>query len=164
MERSKFPTFYRANVTRIYRFLYFRVGGKKEVAEDLTQDVFLKALAAFESYDPAISETSWIITIARNHLINYLEKQKPNVNLEEIQETALDRVDMFDKISINHDEKRLLEAIKELPDDDALIVRMKYLEGWPYDEIAKKVGKNTGALRVQAHRALKNLKKILKQK
>lgn len=164
MDRNHFPAFYRENAKRIYRFLYFRVSGKKEVAEDLTQDVFLKALAAFESYDPDISQASWIFTIARNHLINYLEKQRAGISLEEIENTWWDRVDWGEKAAQKYDAKRLLEALNRLPLADAELVRLKHLEGWSYEEIALQAGKKAGALRVQGHRALKALKKLLKQK
>jgi RNA polymerase sigma-70 factor (ECF subfamily) len=164
MERRHFTAFYRANIKRVYRYIYFRVGGKKELAEDLTQDVFLKALQAFESYDPAISQTSWILTIARNHLINQLEKMRPQVSLEEVENVLSGSLDLFEDACLRHDEKRLLQAIQTLEEDDASLIRLKYLEGWQYEEIAEITGKTSGTLRVQAHRALKQLKKALKQK
>lgn len=163
MDTKHFLPFYQTNVKRVYRFLFFRVRGNKELAEDLTHDVFVKALAAFEQYDPAISQSSWIYTIARNHLINHLEKTRPGVPVEEIENTDWDRVDWGERMAVRHDERRLLEALEQLPKEDALIVKRKYLEGWSYDDIAQEIGKNSGALRVQAHRALKSLKKILKQ-
>jgi len=164
MERRHFTAFYRANVKRVYRFIYFRVGGKKEFAEDLTQDVFLKALQAFETYDPNISQTSWILTIARNHLINQLEKLRPQVALEDVENVLPDPLDLSESACLQHDEKRLAKAICALDKDDADLVRLKYLEGWQYGEIAEITGKTSGTLRVQAHRALKNLRKILKHK
>lgn len=164
MDKKHFPSFYQEHVKRVYKFLYYRVGGKKEVAEDLTQDVFLKAFNAFDRYDPAISASSWILTIARNHLINQLQKERPSVDLEEIENTIWDRVDLQNALAMSFDEERLYKAIKRLNAEDAELVRLKYLESWSYEEIAEKIGKNAGALRVQAHRALKNLQKILKQK
>lgn len=164
MDKKHFPDFYKKNMKRVYRFLFYRVAGSREVAEDLTQDVFLKAFAAFDRYDPAVSETSWILTIARNHLINQLQKTRPGVDLEEIENTMWDKVDWAGRLASNFDAERLLKAISQLSDEDAEIVRLKHLEGWAYEEIAEKVGKNAGALRVQGHRALKQLKKILKQK
>ena len=134
------------------------------MAEDLTQDVFVKALNAFESYDPNVSQSSWIYTIARNHLINQLQKTRPGVDLEEIENTVWDTVDWGERMALIHDQERLLGAIAELSKEDAELVRLKYLEGWPYEEIAEKLEKTTGSLRVQAYRALKQLKKILKQK
>ncbi len=164
MERRHFTAFYRANVKRVYRFIYFRVGGKKELAEDLTQDVFVKALQAFESYDPNISQTSWILTIARNHLINQLEKIRPQVNLEDVENILPDTFNLMESAALKQDEVRLIRAIQGLDKEDADLVRLKYLEGWQYTEIAEITGKTSGTLRVQAHRALKNIKKILKHK
>ncbi len=164
MEQKHFPDFYRSNVKRVYRFIFFRVRGKKEVAEDYTQDVFLKAYKAFDSFDPVISQASWIFTIARNHLINQFQKERPNIPLEDIEQTWWDRVDGVEKLAIRHDEKRLLQALTQLPDEDASLLRLKHLEGWSFEEIAQEQGKKPGALRVQAHRAIKALKAILKQK
>jgi len=134
------------------------------MAEDLTQGVFMKALGAFESYDPEISASAWIFTIARNHLINSLQKEKGNVPLEDIEQTLWDRVDLSDRMALSFDEKRLFEALSQIPADDAEIIRLKHLEGWEYEDIAQIKGKTSGALRIQVHRALKSLKAILKQK
>ena len=164
MDTKQFSAFYKTNIKRVYRYLLYRVQGNREVAEDLTHDVFLKAFAAFESYDPAISQSSWIYAIARNHLINYVEKTRQNVDLEAIENTDWDRVDWAERLSLRHDERRLWHAIGTLPSEDAEIVRLKYLEGWSYDDIAERLGKTAGALRVQSHRALSALKRVLKQK
>ncbi len=164
MDLKHFPDFYRVNVQRIHRFIYFRVRGDTDVAEDLTQDVFLKAFAAFESYDPNISSSSWIFTIARNHVINYMQKQHPGTSLDEIENTIWDRIPWDKKMESRHDQKRLMEALRQLPEQDREIVRLKHIEGWTFNEIAEKMGKNAGALRVQSHRALRALRKIMKQK
>lgn len=164
MERSRFPEFYAKNMQRIYRFLYYRVGGKKELAQDLTQDVFLKAFEAFDRYDAAISESSWIFTIARNHLINRLAKERPGVNLEEIENTVWDRQDWAGHMELKHDEKRMLEAMDQLSKEDAELLRKKHLEGWAYDELEETFQKSAGALRVQAHRAIRQLRTIMKKR
>ena len=164
MELRHFPGFYRSNVKRIYRFVYYRVRGSKEVAEDLTQDIFLKAFAAFGTFDPEISESSWLFTIARNHIINHIQKQRPGTSLDEIENTVWDREPWDERMAARHDHGRMLDALHQLPEDDRELVRMRHLEGWSYDELAETTGKNTGALRVQVHRALKELRRILKQK
>ncbi len=163
MDQKHFPKFYHENVKRIYRFIYFRCGGNKEVSEDLTQDVFVKALNAFGSYDPKISASSWIFTIARNHLINYMEKQRPGVALEDIEQTWWDRMNWDQKAERSYDVKEMMKAIERLPKAEAELVRYKYLDGYSYDEIAQMTGKTVGSLRVQSHRTIKNLKKILKR-
>src|SRR3990170_3288855 len=84
MDKRDFETFYRANVDRIYRYLFFRVGGNREVAEDLVSDVFMKALEHFETYDPAISKSAWIYRIAHNRLVNHFRDQKPTTDIDDI--------------------------------------------------------------------------------
>ncbi len=162
MEKRHFPSFYDKHFKAIYKFVYFRVGANKELAEDLTQDVFLKALDAFERYDPKISGSAWIYTIARNHIINQAAKNRPQVDLEEIEDTDWDRQDWDAVMELRHDERRLLQAIDLLPCDEGNLIRMKYLEGWRYEEIAECLNRSAGGLRVQACRVLKKLKAILK--
>jgi RNA polymerase sigma-70 factor, ECF subfamily len=164
MDKKAFPAFYDANVKRIYRFIYFRVGGRHEVAEDLTQDVFVKAFEAFDRYDPAMSASAWIYTIARNHVINQAQKNRPHVDLEEIENTLWDADNWPERMALRHDEERLWGALRSLPKEEMALIRMKYLEGWNYEDIAEIQQKTAGALRIQAHRALKKLQKTLKQK
>ncbi len=163
MDKKHFPDFYKANLKRIYRFFFFRVGGRKEIAEDLTQDVFLKAFNAFETYDPETSRSAWLYTIARNHFVNHLEKSKPSVALEEVDHLPLGAVDWSDILADTYDADRLLKAIDTLPLEDKDLVRLKFLEGWGYEDIAALyLGKSAATLRVRAHRALKALKAYLK--
>ncbi len=163
MEQKHFSEFYRKHIVRVYRFIFYRVRGRKDLAEDLTQDIFFKALSAFPSYDPSISESAWIFTIARNHLLNYLQKDRPSVDLEALENVLFEHDDWNEILSLRYEEKRLWQAINQLPKKDAELIRLKYLEGWPYAELAQKLGRTSQALRVQAHRTLHTLKRILKQ-
>lgn len=162
MEKRHFAHFYHQHVERIYKFVYYRVGGNKELAQDLTQDVFLKAFEAFDRYDPAVSQVSWIYTIARNHIINQHAKTRPNVTLEDVEGTMMAAEDARERFADRHDHQKLLAALGTLPPEDARLVRMKYLEGWSFDDLAEIFEKKSGALRVQAGRALKKLKQSLK--
>lgn len=162
MDKCHFEHFYDTYVARIYKFVFYRVGGNKALAEDLTQDVFLKAFEAFDRYDPALSQVSWLYTIARNHLINEYAKRKPGVDLEEVEGTLSVSQDVRPLYAAHHDTEKLLDAIKRLPKDDGELVRMKYLEGWSFDDLEAIFQKQSGTLRVQAMRALKKLKLLLK--
>lgn len=162
MNKPEFIIFYRAYVTRIYKFVFYRVGGNKELAQDLTQDIFIKAFQAFERYDPAISESSWIYTIARNHLINQHAKQKAQIGLEEIEDESFASHDDRERFTSRHDEQALLARLNDLPPDESRLIRMKYLEGWSFEDLEHVFQKTSGALRVQAGRILTKLKRLLK--
>ncbi len=163
MAKPSFEAFYAANVKRIYAFVYFRIGGRKAMAEDLVQDIFLKAFEAFDRYDPERGASAWIYTIARNHVINSMAKDRPGVDIEDVLDSVAISEDGRERMALNEDERHLLEAIDKLPEDDAQLVRMKYLEGWNFDDLAQVVGKTPGALRVQASRAVKKLKSLMKK-
>ena len=162
MAKPSFEAFYSANIKRIYAFVFFRVGADKPLAEDLVQDIFMKAFEAFDRYDPAISQSAWIYTIARNHLINEMAKRKPGVPIEEVEDSIFVSVDARERLAIKDEERRLLEGIGTLDKEDAKLIRMKYLEGWRYEELAEIFEKPPGTLRVQANRAIKKLRKKIK--
>jgi RNA polymerase sigma-70 factor (ECF subfamily) len=161
MEKRHFETFYQRFFGRIYKFVFYRVGGNREWARDLTQDIFLKAFEAFERYDPARGEVAWIYTIARNHISNAYAKVRPTTDLEEVEDHIRVSTDARETSVTRDEEKRLLAAILELPSDDAQLISMKYLEGWSFDELVEILGKKSGALRVQANRAMKKLRIII---
>jgi RNA polymerase sigma-70 factor (ECF subfamily) len=162
MAKPSFEAFYHANVRRIYAFVYFRVGADKPFAEDLVQDIFIKAFEAFDRYDPTISQSAWIYMIARNHLINEMAKRRPGVPLEEVEDSILVSIDARERLALRDDEQRLLQSISLLDKEDAKLIRMKYLEGWKFEELAEIFEKTPATLRVQASRALKRLKSKIK--
>lgn len=164
MDRNDFVSFYNKYVDKIYKYVFFRVGGSRELAEDLTQDIFTKALDAFDRYDPSISQSAWIYTIARNHIINHAQKQRPQMDMEDAESEISLAVDWVSAVELSYERGRLTDALKELPDHEATLVRMKYLEGWKFADLEDVLGTSSGTLRVQATRILKKLRSILKKK
>lgn len=162
MDKRHFTQFYNDYAERIYKFVYYRVSGNKELAQDLTQDIFVKAFQAFDRYDPAISQTSWLYTIARNHVMNHHAKTRPGVSLEDVEGSVWTSEDFRHRLSNQHDEEKLLVSMVHLSVDDAKLLRMKYLEGWTFEDLEEIFQKKSGALRVQARRALNKLKPHLK--
>lgn len=156
MNKTDFKRFYKKHVDAVYRFVFFRVGMNKEVAEDLTSEIFMKALRAFAAYDPKKSESAWIHTIARNHLKNHYRDQKKTEDLDDFQ-IGYDGVKAEEEI----DEIRELKGqLAKLEKKDRRLLEMKYVQGYKYREIAEILKKSTGAVRVEAHRALKKLKQL----
>ena len=163
MEKSDFRRFYETHADRVYRFVLFRVGMNKETAEDLTSEIFMKALAHYANYDPAKSSTAWIMTIARNHVINHYRDKKETIDIEDV---AMDlsgsdgRIDM-----VAEDEQRCLaDAMNELEPKDRQLIEWKYLQGYRYNDIAVLMGKTAGAARIEAHRAIQKLKALFKKR
>ena len=82
MRKSEFQNFYEEYLNRIYRYIFYRVGGQKEIAEDLTAEVFMSALEHVEDLDAARYPGAWLFTAARNRLKNYYRDRRPTVDLD----------------------------------------------------------------------------------
>lgn len=165
MNRPKptFVAFYEAHLTRIYAFVFFRVGGRKEIAEDLVQEVFLKAFEAYDRYDPAVSEFAWIYTIARNHLATYFSRQRETLDVEDVADDVRFSKDARDQLARSFEEGKLLDALNTLPSEQAELIQKKYLEGWSFDDLAVHFQKSSGSLRVQCVRTLRTLSRLLER-
>lgn len=157
MDKHAFEAFYKTNVDRIYRYVFFRVGRNVSVAEDLVSEIFMKALKNFHKFDPSISQSAWIYRIAHNHLANHFRDQKKDVDLEDVQ-LVLAGEDGRKTFEAREEEMKLYEALDGLSPEDRKLVTMKYLEGYSYKEMAQVIEKRTDALKVATHRAMKKLK------
>lgn len=165
MQKKDFEKFYQDNVDKIYRFVFFRIGGNKELAEDLVSEIFMKALEKFESYDDKISRSAWIFTIAKNHLINHWRDTKPTASLTYTDENG-DEVECQIADSIDPNEERLKKAeiyelLAKLEPKEKDIVTFHYLMGYNYCEIAQMLGSSETAVKVAAHRAVKKMRKFI---
>jgi len=162
-----FEKMYKTQMNKVYRFVFFRVGNNRETAEDLTSEIFMRALEYFDSYDSSKSSSAWLMKIAKNCLIDYYKKQKHNVSLEEAMadDEDFNKVDRllfsvakenFAKAGLNLE---IMEKLAVLSENDREIVTFHYLYGYSYLEIAQMQLMNETAVKVAAHRALKKIVK-----
>ncbi len=149
MNRREFEQFYKVNIDRIYRYVFFRVRQNRDVCEDLVSEIFMKALKHFETYDEKVSKSAWIYRITQNHLANHYRDSKQTTDLEHVDVIAVDDP----LVSIE-----LKAQLLKLSSDDRKIVTMQYLLGYTYTEIGEIMGKSVGAVKMASHRALKQLK------
>src|SRR6185312_1947643 len=78
-EHSNFARVYDEHVWRVYGFLAYRLGDR-DTAEDLTQATFERALRAWARFDPRrASESTWLLAIARNLLIDHYRRDRSNL-------------------------------------------------------------------------------------
>ena len=164
-KKAEFEKFYNTYIDKIYRFVFFRTGGNKELAQDLVSEIFIKALEHFADYDQKKSNSAWIFTIAKNHLANYWRDKKPTSPLPEDEDELSD--DFWLKSAINafkkEADKRLVnELLEKLGADAREIVTFHYILGYNYTEIANMKNMSETAVKTAAHRAVKKLSAKIK--
>ncbi len=154
---------YEAYFVRVYRFIFYRVS-HKETAEDLTEDVFIKAFAGLKNLEKLDAFEGWLFQIARNLVIDYYRKKKQLIPLDAIENTLEYDTNVVDIINLQIEQSILIKLLKELNDEQQSVIKMKFLEDLDNGTIAKLLNKTEGAIRVIQHRAITKLKEIFQSK
>lgn len=166
-EKQAFGELYDDHIDQIYRFIYLRVS-KKSDAEDITQKVFLKAWTSIESYEirDKVPFSSWLYRIAKNTIIDYYRTDKNHPGIEDIPDHELGEAPHDHEKTVDDEikVKQIKESLNELTENQQNVIIMKFIEELENEEIAEILDKTEVAVRVTQHRALKKLKKIIKEK
>ena len=162
-DTAAFALIYDHFAPAIYRFIYFRVG-HKETAEDVLADTFVKAWQKINQINSPEALSGWLYQIARNNIIDYYRVRKETVALDEVVDTLQDAVNPADEVNATIQQKRILQAMKNLPPDQAQVLKYRFFEDLTNEEIALILNKNEGTIRVIQHRAIIKLKELLKSK
>ena len=160
-DADDFGRLYDLYVSRVYRHIYYRVGNTAD-AEDLTQQVFLKAWNAIGRYKKRSSPfLAWIMKISHNLIIDYYRLKKDVAYLDSEWEFEDSRSSPEGLAEEHVNQEQLRKVILQLPYDQQQVILMSFIEGFTYTEIASTLGKREGTIRVILHRALKKMKQIL---
>lgn len=160
----EFTELYRAHLKDVYSYAYYRVGNHHD-AEDLTEQTFLQA---YRHFARAVAESDgrplrpWLIRIAHNLAANlYRDRsRRPQTPIDDTQHlravhTTEDLVEGRDELA------RILEGVRQLPDDRREALIMRFSLGMDNREIARAMGRTDGATKVLIHRAIKQLETIV---
>ena len=146
----------------VYRYVRFRVA-TREVAEDVTSEVFMKALRSIHRYDPDIaSPKTWLLRIARNAVTDHLRALKRrgslHVSLDRVPDLVADVPSQEERVVRQERIQKLLNGTQTLRKADQEILSLRYGTGLDNSEIAQHLGISNNAVAVRLHRALKRLK------
>ncbi|MEE8373703.1 MAG: sigma-70 family RNA polymerase sigma factor [Dehalococcoidia bacterium] len=146
---------------RIYRYIYYQIGNKA-AAEDLTEEVFLKAWGAIGRYKwKGQPFTSWLYRIAHNHLVDYYRTRRQHEDLQLQENILADDTSIEEEVEGKATRQQILEAISSLPELQQQVVIMKFIDDLDNREIEQIIGKSQGAIRVLQTRALATLRQRL---
>ena len=143
---------------RILNFIY-RYSNNREVAEDLTQEVFMKVYHARHSYQPKAQFRTWIYTIAKNLSLNEFKKFRFSVLENELIQSVEDNNPRADQMLADQEMVQVIKkAIGELPENQRLAVILHRYEDFSYEEIAQTMGLSVQAVKSLLNRAKESLR------
>lgn len=160
-DKDAFALLYQEYVIPIYRYTYLRVGNAEQ-AEDLTQEVFIRALNSIGGYrykgKPFVS---WLFRIAHNLIIDYYRKTKKNkaVPLSESITIMADN-DPLDEVERSIEMSTVKLAIEKLPPGQKEVISLRFGTGLSVAEVAIAIGKTEGTVKKLQHEALIKLRKL----
>ena len=143
---------------RIYNFLA-RMTVDREAAEDLTQNVFLRLLKYRQSYNPEMKFQSWIYQMARNVFSDHYQQQKQKMPAKmEVEKLNDSMPDILDALEQEENEKRLIRALAQLPDDYRELLVLTRFQHLKYEEVAGFLDLTVANVKVKVHRAIGQLR------
>jgi RNA polymerase sigma-70 factor (ECF subfamily) len=158
-----FGRLYDMHVDRVYRHICYRIGNTAD-AEDLTQQVFIKAWDAIGRYKrTAVPFLAWLIRISQNLVIDFYRSKKSETSIDDVVITSTPETDPEHIVEKEFNQSYMRQAIKQLQSDQQQVILMRFIEDLTYPEIAAVMGKSEGAIRVIQHRGLVKLKTILEK-
>lgn len=165
------PLVYAQLVERYQNFVFtivLRYIKSREDAEEVAQDVFVKAYRSLADFKGASKFSTWLYTITTTTCLTFLRKKKLEVHSLDNEKVfaAADTID--GGMSANQIEQKsrvamVTEAIRMLSPDDALVITLFYKGEQTLEEIAQITGKEPNAVKVQLHRARTRLKEKMEK-
>lgn len=152
---------YRDTIAGLYRYVSSHCGGDRALAEDVTQETWLRAVREWRTKGPPDQPMAWLVTVARNLLTSYYRRRRP---------ASIDSVPSAD-VPAAIDERRAAEsaettatvchALARLPQEQAQLLEAFHFDDRPTSQIAQSFGLSERAVEGRLRRARQRLRREL---
>ncbi|MGW3627691.1 ECF subfamily RNA polymerase sigma factor, BldN family [Streptomyces sp. NPDC000880] len=162
-EADAFGRLYDQYSDTVYRYIYYRVGGKA-TAEDLTSETFLRALRRISTFTwQGRDFGAWLVTIARNLVADHFKSSRFRLEVTTGEMLDANEVERSPEDSVleSLSNAALLEAVRKLNPQQQECVTLRFLQGLSVAETARVMGKNEGAIKTLQYRAVRTLARLL---
>jgi RNA polymerase sigma-70 factor (ECF subfamily) len=140
----------------VYRFVY-RLAGRADLAEDITQDCFLAMLRDPRRWDPARGEIkTYLFSIARNLAFKRFRDEHSEVQVAEDRAVAVVDQRMDQELPV-----LVAQMVSQLPDLQREALILFEYEGFQLNEIAEIVNADVGVVKSRLHRARESMRRLL---
>lgn len=161
-DAEAFGVLYDQYAELIFRYIYTHLDNRLD-AEDLTEEIFLRAWKALPKYDErGLPFSAFLFRIARNSLIDYYRQRKVVQSIDDI-EIPSHHPGPEEVVDIRLENSDLKDRIGELREDYRNVLIFRFLSGLSPEETAQVMQRSVGAVRVLQHRALSVLKELMER-
>ena len=159
-DKDAFGKLYSSYLDAIYRYVFFRVENDRQTAEDITEEIFLKAWRHIDQFKIGTGTVqAWLYKIASTTVIDHHRTKKQQVNMHE---EIADESTIEEQFVKKTEQQQITRALKTLTDEQQSVIIMKFINDLSNKEIARVLNMSNDAVRALQYRALKNLRKKLK--
>jgi RNA polymerase sigma-70 factor, ECF subfamily len=154
---------------RLVFSLSLRILNDRGAAEETVQEVFVKVWKRCGEYDTRRGKfSSWLTGIAHNHAIDELRRRRVRPSASEGDDDAMDSVvddtpAPLDLALQSLERRRIVDALKEIPNEQRRAIEMAYFEGFTQQEISGKLGEPLGTVKTRMRLGMQKLKTLLKE-
>jgi len=148
----------------VYNYIAFRINNHYD-AEELANDVFVKAIQGLGGYNRNFPMEAWLIGIAKNTVTDYLRKamRRQVIPIDSIVDLASASKQPEEVAVINEQSRKLMQAMAKLRDKERQILSMKFATELKHSEIADILKISESHVSVTTHRAIKKLRKFMEE-
>ena len=162
---DEFERIYREYFRDVYNFLYRLCGNDPHLAEELTQDTFLKAYGSLHRYNGKCSVYTWLCAIGKNCWLHYLRKHRSAIDLDSLADTLLsDEPSPYAHVENEERRNALRRAISALKPRQKDVFLLHAVSELPFSEIARITSITESSAKVLYFRARKKLRDLLGEK
>ena len=156
-----FRTLYENYFKKIFLFVLHRVGDR-ELAADITSQVFLKALQKLHQFQfRGVPFSSWLFRIAVNECNGFFRKNKrERFVVMEDEHTEVLYEEMFGSDALEELKSKLPNILERLRQDEMEVIELRFLEGRPFKEVGEILGITETYAKVKTYRILEKMKKL----
>jgi RNA polymerase sigma-70 factor (ECF subfamily) len=163
-DKQAITDLYRCYVDVVYRYVWMRVRDDM-IAEDLTSQVFLKALEGLPTYEPSGSPfMAWLYRIAHARIVDHWRRLERRLEVppdDTLPAPGPHPQELLDKEA---DWGTAIALIAQLTDDQQDVLILRFIGDMNVTEVAETLGKTVGATKAIQHRALASLARLLQER
>ncbi len=163
-DRAAAGEFIRAHQASVYAYL-LRMSGKPHIAEDITQEAFVRVLSNLDRFDFRYRFSTWLFTIARRLYLNAMQKSRPAFDTDMVEHATGTR--SIATSEVGEDEARrfqrglLQRCLMRLSTEQREILVLFHQQDWPIALIAQHLDMPEGTVKSHLHRGRRRLRVLL---